>query len=73
MRVPADMKESDAANNVNNVNKLMRKGGCSDLVCILMKLTSDSRNVQQLQTKLGPLFGCSLGYKRDILGLFRFS
>ena len=28
MRVPADMKESDAA---NNVNKLMRKGGCSDL------------------------------------------
>ena len=28
MRAPADMKECDAANNVNG---LMRKGGCSDL------------------------------------------
>ena len=30
MRVPADMKESDAA---NDVSILMRKGGCYDLDC----------------------------------------
>ena len=64
MRPAADMKESDAA---NHVNELMRKGGCSDLDCILMKI--DKRYVGQLQCSPTSnrartiFFSCSFGYR----------
>ena len=71
MRAPADMKECDAANNVNG---LMRKGGCSILDCILMEKltrgTQDSRNVHpgsnEARTNLQLQHWLQMGYPRVV-------